>query len=692
MKCNNVSGLIGGAILVMMVFGCAQNHDLVRVNLDSGWMWSHDNTSASSYSPLETSQLSSLELLLENKKGTIWLKNEFKLPARLASVPLSAYLGRITMADQTWLNGVFIGGEGNFADDSFSEWNKVRLYPLPSVALDADRSNTLLMQIRVDSEGAIVSNPFIGPREDARFVALTETFWNSTINQLCAAIMLIIGGYHFLLFVKRPVERENLLFSVMNFLTALYLTNFFLTELPGQPFPGMSFLWFQKIVANAIPFGMAYIVTSFIKEFLGRKDGRVILIARILCLVIPLAAVFIAPDYGTLRGMRGLTQLFIFPPLLYILYMAIHSLVHKNEEAGALLWGLSPLALSVALDIGLHQGLKLYNLPYITSLGWQMVIISFLFVLASRFAGARTAVEELNVNLEKKVDERTSELSETNAQIKRTNEELESARDIADKDMKMAAFVQQSFFARRPPVVAGWDIAFDFRPMSGVSGDVYDFYVEHGELRGVSLFDVSGHGIASGLVTMLAKTIIYRQFNEGRVLNLSAVMSNIDRKIIEEKGDIENYLTGMMLRISGNRLEYVSAGHPEMLFRKGASGIVRPVVIPGKDSKGRMLGIEGLSEGYTTIGFSVVDEDSLLFFTDCLPDARNSAGEEFGVDRIAKAFSSSGNGLAAEKLASIMHAFESFVGELALNDDLTVVVLQRTERKKLEVDEFILPE
>jgi len=692
MKRRFWSGMMVGVILVVLLSGCAGGLEATRVNLDDGWMWSLDNDGADSFKPLDASQLSSLELLLENKNGLIWLKHEFRLSPELESVSLSVYLGRITMADRAWLNGVYLGGEGSFADDSFSEWNKARLYPLPSSALDPDRVNTLLLQIRVDSEGAIVSNPFIGTREDARFAALTETFWNSTVNLLCAAIMIIIGGYHFLLFIKRPVERENLLFSIMNFLTAIYLTNFFLTELPGMPLPGMSFLWFQKIVANAIPFGMAYIVTSFIKEFLGRKEGRAVRIVRLACLVIPLVAVFVAPDYGTLRGMRGLTQLFIFPPLLYILYMAIHSLIHKNREAGALLWGLSPLALSVVLDIGLHQGLKLYNLPYITSLGWQMVIISFLFVLANRFAGARTAVEELNVNLEKKVNERTFELSEANAQMKRTNDDLEFERDIANKDMKMAAFVQQSFFARKPPVVHGWDIAFAFKPMSGVSGDLYDFYVEHDELHGVSLFDVSGHGIASGLVTMLAKTIIYRQFNEGRTTNLSTVMSTIDRKVIEEKGDIENYLTGMMLRISGDRIEYVNAGHPEMLLRKGSSGIVRPVMIQGKNNKGRMLGIEGLSEGYTTIGFSMADEDALLFFTDCLPDARNGAGEEFGVDRITKAFSASGTGLAADKLDSMMHTFASFIGEVPLNDDLTVIVLQRTNRKKTEVDEFILPE
>ena len=48
----------------------------------------------------------------------------------------------------------------------------------------------------------------------------------------------------------------------------------------------------------------------------------------------------------------------------------------------------------------------------------------------------------------------------------------------------------------------------------------------------------SQQGIASGLVTMLAKTVIDRKFNEGLEKPLSQVMGEINRQIGEEKGDI----------------------------------------------------------------------------------------------------------------------------------------------------------
>ena len=42
-------------------------------------------------------------------------------------------------------------------------------------------------------------------------------------------------------------------------------------------------------------------------------------------------------------------------------------------------------------------------------------------------------------------------------------------------DMKMAVNVQSSLFPKEPPRTAGWDIAFAFTPMKGISGDMYDF-------------------------------------------------------------------------------------------------------------------------------------------------------------------------------------------------------------------------
>lgn len=39
------------------------------------------------------------------------------------------------------------------------------------------------------------------------------------------------------------------------------------------------------------------------------------------------------------------------------------------------------------------------------------------------------------------------------------------------------------------------------------------------------------------------------------------------KAIIKEKGSIENYMTGIILRINDNVVEYVNAGHTDVLVK-----------------------------------------------------------------------------------------------------------------------------
>jgi hypothetical protein len=189
---------------------------------------------------------------------------------------------------------------------------------------------------------------------------------------------------------------------------------------------------------------------------------------------------------------------------------------------------------------------------------------------------------------EQRVDERTHELREAkeaveaaNAKLEETNRKLERVNHIASLDMSMASRLQASFFPKTPPKSGAWDSAFVFKPLSGVSGDFYDFYVKNRELRGASLFDVSGHGIAPGLLTLLARSIVHQQFHAGEKRKLGGIVEIANRALVKELDAIENYVTGIVLRFTGDRVEYVNAGHTDLLLRRSASGKVIKVEPPG---------------------------------------------------------------------------------------------------------------
>ncbi len=116
--------------------------------------------------------------------------------------------------------------------------------------------------------------------------------------------------------------------------------------------------------------------------------------------------------------------------------------------------------------------------------------------------------------LEAMVDDRTRELNEMNQNLVETTYKLAHAQRIAERDMKMAINIQRSLLPQTPPRSSDWDCAFHYQPMSGISGDAYDFYVREGKLAGAGIFDISGHGIASALIAVITRTIMGRSFSQ----------------------------------------------------------------------------------------------------------------------------------------------------------------------------------
>ena len=673
-------------IVILSFTSCKSKNPEVKIDLTKGWTYAlskndTDLPSAESFNSFDNSKLANLETLLPRQYGYIWLKKTFDLPDQLKNQNLGAYLGRISIADETYVNGAFIGGEGQFPDHEFSAWNIARFYTIPQEILNAE-DNELLVKIFVDGEGSIVSNPFIGSVNTAKRAASHEAFWNSKINLVFAFLMIVIAAYHFMLYFKNRTEKENLMFGMINLLSALYLSVFFYGELPFNFGSHISFLAFQKIFSNSLPFFIAFMVTSFVISFVSFEENRIVRGIRLTFMIIPVVIILFAPDYQILRAMRW-TFMMLIPTMLYMLFVIVRALIKKQKDAITLLFGFSPLLGTFLIDIIVHNILKIYSFPYITSIGWQLVIVSLLFILANRFVNSRRQVEELNRTLEIKVEERTKELSESNSklseannQLELTNNQLTAAKIKADRDMKLAVNVQNSFFNPSLPNFKKWDIVYKFKPAAGVSGDLYDIFHNGEELQGVGLFDVSGHGIASGLVTMLAKTVIDRKFREGVKLPLQKVMSAIDRQISEDKGDIENYLTGALLRINDNKIEFINAGHPKVFIRTAKNGKCYPIQLKGEDKNNGVIGVGDIEQEYKALKFNVQKGDSIIMYTDCLNESVNKEGEQFTEERIAQAFEDAGIGSARSKLDYVINRFNRFTEGTIIKDDLTVIVLQ----------------
>lgn len=297
--------------------------------------------------------------------------------------------------------------------------------------------------------------------------------------------------------------------------------------------------------------------------------------------------------------------------------------------------------------------------------------------LARQFNSMSSELKEHREHLEDLVRERTERLTEAVDQLRATNRELEDARRIMNYDMSLAANVQESFLVGPPPNDPEWEIALHYAPMSSVSGDFYDFFTDNsGRLLGLSLMDVSGHGVASGLITMIGKLICHRVFFQNTQRNIGETLAHINDELIQEIGSLDNYVTGIMLKFTDSGIEYVNAGHTDLLLAD-SNGTVRSIGSEDGTHRGLFLGIEEMRMDFAPAAVPINRGETLFLYTDGLIEAMNSRDEIFGMSRLSGALASCAGLSASETMKRVIDTMLAHTAGLHLKDDCAAICLKR---------------
>jgi sigma-B regulation protein RsbU (phosphoserine phosphatase) len=309
--------------------------------------------------------------------------------------------------------------------------------------------------------------------------------------------------------------------------------------------------------------------------------------------------------------------------------------------------------------------------------GVAIMLALFSLGLGDKINTLNIELKDLNIHLEDKVEQRTKELADAMQKIEQSNKDLIEHQKIADKEIAIALNVQKGVYPKQPPTSDMWDIAYHFKPYHGVSGDLYDFYERDGIFRGVSLFDISGHGVSAGLITMLAKSTINRIFWSMNTSPLHSVIETINNELSGDLQGADLYLTGILLRFNESRLEYVNAAHPKLLLKREAIGKV--IIVEPKDESfdGTILGTTSIKGKFKTALFDMIPGDSLLLYTDGITESSGLDKKEFGLDRLIESYRKAPEVSAQEIISSIINDFNHYVKEKGPSDDLTLILIKK---------------
>ena len=248
-------------------------------------------------------------------------------------------------------------------------------------------------------------------------------------------------------------------------------------------------------------------------------------------------------------------------------------------------------------------------------------------------------------------------------------------KENIENELRLAQVVQQSFFKHNETIYEDWAISYYNKPMAGVSGDFLDIYSTGNELEGIGIFDVSGHGIASGLVTMLVKNIIFQEFNNGKSDKLKSIIDRINIRYIKEKGNIENYLTGILTRLNGNKVEFINAGHSMPIYYSAKNDSAD--YLNDDNTAFGAIGLPDLPTNFISHTVEMERGDELIFFTDGATEATNADGDDFGKERLLKSIFRNADRPLTTQVNCIVSDILTFIGSEPRKDDITIIILKK---------------
>ena len=236
------------------------------------------------------------------------------------------------------------------------------------------------------------------------------------------------------------------------------------------------------------------------------------------------------------------------------------------------------------------------------------------------------ARQRLNEELERRVQERTQELSVAYAEIRELNEQLKDENVRMKAEMDLARRIQTALLPLDNTYLhPDFEIAAIMLPAEEVGGDYYDVLLDRDQTLWLGIGDVSGHGVTPGLIMMIAQTVHTTITTHYNVSPRDVVIkvNNVMYKNVHERLRADHFMTFTTLKYLGNGQFQHAGEHLEIIVHRKRANVCECL-----DTNGTWLNFLPDVERYTeNETFSMEVGDTLVLFTDGLTEAWNEHAE-----------------------------------------------------------------
>jgi sigma-B regulation protein RsbU (phosphoserine phosphatase) len=241
------------------------------------------------------------------------------------------------------------------------------------------------------------------------------------------------------------------------------------------------------------------------------------------------------------------------------------------------------------------------------------------------------------------------------------------ARQRMEQELRIARQIQENLAPRMLPQTGWFRAAASSLPSLQVGGDYLDVREMHAYCWAAIIVDVSGKGVGAALLaSLLQGMFLAAPFTR---LSMEEMMFRVNRFLNERTGG-EQYATVFYCTVEASGLmRWVNAGHPPPLLIRANGGI------ESLEANGVPVGMLGESV-YPVEECRLERADKVVVYSDGITEARNRAGEFFGMGRLRSIVRAIPEYNCRELHAAIVAAVEDFTQGAPQGDDVSLAVIE----------------
>ncbi|MEG4810534.1 AAA family ATPase [Microcoleus sp. F8-D3] len=277
--------------------------------------------------------------------------------------------------------------------------------------------------------------------------------------------------------------------------------------------------------------------------------------------------------------------------------------------------------------------------------------------------------------LEQKVEERTAQLAQANREILVLNERLKVENLRMSAELDVTRRLQQMILPQQQELesIARLEIAAFMEPADEVGGDYYDA-LNYGGQATIGIGDVTGHGLESGVLMIMAQTAIRTLLvhNETDPVKL---LQTVNQTLFDnvERMNCGKSMSLSLLEYRDNTLR-VSGQHEEVIVVRSSGEVERIDTM----ELGFPIALEpDIADFIASTEIHLNSGDVVVLYTDGITEAFDMNQAQYGIEPLIEVVVLNREQSAAEIKQAVIEDVRRYIGEQKVFDDITLVVIKQ---------------